>query len=329
MNLIDLKRKIESLSGALVTDLKLAQDGFRNIIVTFRMKDTRYVARLSFADHRTKEMIEQELDWMDFLSMSGVRLAKPVQMKGSNRVISLALDDIGYWLTFFEHTDGRHVNVEDKIEWNGDLFHRWGEMLARLHCTGAPELERTVWLDNYHHEFNCPDEGWVRPRYDELRNRMNTWEREPKQFGLIHNDLHQGNFHVTEGEIVLFDFDDCAYHFFANDLAVSIYHALWTGTSYHPEWEEFPVYFLTHFVEGYGIHRPQTGELYEKLIVCLKMRELFLYCLFRDKWDPNDLADWQAAKLVELKDNAMHDRIPYERELRCVKYFFEGDRVQK
>ena len=43
-------------------------------------------------------------------------------------------------------------------------------------------------------------------------------------YGLIHADIHQGNFFVDENDnITIFDFDDCHYHWFAYDLAVPLF----------------------------------------------------------------------------------------------------------
>ena len=152
--------------------------------------------------------------------------------------------------------------------------------------------------------------------------RLNSYKRTPENFGLIHNDLHQGNFHIENEEIILYDFDDCSYNFFAQDLAVSIYHALWTGTSFHPEWRDFPRYFLSHFFEGYTSRRKLSTEIHDQLKVSMQMRELFLYLLFQEKWEPSSLEDWQTSKLIELRVNLSDNRIPYEKVLDSVKYFF-------
>ncbi|WP_349305702.1 phosphotransferase [Bacillus sp. FJAT-49711] len=155
---------------------------------------------------------------------------------------------------------------------------------------------------------------------------MNKFSKTLNYFGLVHNDLHQGNLHIVNGEIVLFDFDDCTYQFFAQDLAVSIYHAIWTGTSFHSEWEDFPNYFLTHLLEGYLSERQLSKEMYEQLLILLQMRELFLYNLFKEKWNPESMQDWQFEILQELELNLIEKRIPYEQELEKVRHYFKKGR---
>ncbi|WP_346728945.1 phosphotransferase enzyme family protein [Lederbergia citrea] len=221
-------------------------------------------------------------------------------------------------MTFFEHTGGEPVDVMNSSEWNGEFFYRWGRMIASLHSVDDPPFsgpkgcERQVQTN----------EEWLKDRYNQLCAKLNSHERTEQNFGLIHNDLHQGNFHIKNGEIILFDFDDCAYQYFVQDLAVSIYHALWTGTSFHSEWEDFPNYFLFHFLEGYTSLRHLTGDMLDQLKICMQMREVILYSLFQENWNPESMDDWQFAKLAELRENLLEKRIPYSTELDGVKNFF-------
>jgi Ser/Thr protein kinase RdoA (MazF antagonist) len=45
-------------------------------------------------------------------------------------------------------------------------------------------------------------------------------------YGLLHTDLHHGNFFVDEGRITAFDFDDIGYNWFASDIAVLLLRAI-------------------------------------------------------------------------------------------------------
>jgi len=43
-----------------------------------------------------------------------------------------------------------------------------------------------------------------------------------ESYGLVHCDVNPTNFYVNDGQITLFDFDDCAYNWFINDIAVAL-----------------------------------------------------------------------------------------------------------
>lgn len=310
----EINEIVERVLNREISEVCLQSEGFQNIVATFKLDEKEYVARFS---QKKKESIDAEIRWMEYLKSKGIRLAAPVQFNGLEKVIEIEMNQDKYFLTFFQHTGGQPVNVLDSAEWNGEFFYRWGRMIATLHnITGAsferPEGSATI----------ESDEKWVKVFYKELNEQLDPFSKTPNNFGLIHNDLHQGNFHIVDGGIVLFDFDDCAYQFLAQDLAVSIYHAIWTGTSFYPEWEDFPHYFLTHLLKGYLSVRQLAEDMYDQLLVFLQMRELFLYTLFKEKWDPETMEDWQFGKLRELESNLMEKRIPYEQELRKVKHYF-------
>nr|WP_233711491.1 phosphotransferase [Lederbergia citrisecunda] len=305
---------LKSVINSEIYEINLQSEGFQNIVATFKIDESQYVARFS---DKKKKWIEAEILWLDYLHNKGIRLAAPVQFEGLEKIIEITMNQERYWLTFFHHTGGHPVNVLESTEWNGEFFYRWGRLLATLHNISGASFDRPEGNANIR-----SDEKWVNDYYKHLNKKLINFLKTPNNFGLIHKDLHQGNFHMVDGEIVLFDFDDCAYYFFAQDLAVSIYHALWTGTSFHPEWDDFPHYFLTYFLKGYLSMRQLSEEMYGQLIILLQLRELFLYTLFKEQWNPENMEDWQFEKLRELESNIIEKRIPYEKELEKVKHYF-------
>jgi Ser/Thr protein kinase RdoA (MazF antagonist) len=148
--------------------------------------------------------------------------------------------------------------------------------------------------------------------YESMKKELATFSKSPETFGLIHNDLHQGNFFVMGNELILYDFDDCAYNWFAQDLAVSMYHALWTGESFHPEWTDFHDVFIANFFEGYTSIRSISADDSKLISIFLRMRELFLLLLFKSTWNLECLEEWQQAKLIELEESVRNRFVPYE-----------------
>ena len=156
---------------------------------------------------------------------------------------------------------------------------QWGAAIGRMHAARR----------NYAH----PESIHSRPQWDQERNyvriqnnldrhdgKMRAWFRRldpwlkalPKSgsdYGLIHADVHHGNFHVNDrDEVTVFDFDDCHYHWFAYDIAVPIFsltHALarkgakfdwsrlsaafWTGLSSENQYSAACIEAVDRFVE--------------------------------------------------------------------------------
>lgn len=317
----ELIRRLTDLLSEDLSEIVPASDGYHNQVFLITRKNERIVARLSSRNNRTREDIETELDWIGALDRNGVPVAKPITLPGHDQIIALDTEEKAYWLTFFQHTGGRPVDVLDVNEWNNEFFHEWGRQIARMHNADASLIDRPVYLDSSKMKTGQVDD-WIKSRYEQLYNEVAKWERSQDVFGVVHNDLHQGNFHLNENGLIFFDFDDCAYHFYAQDVAVSIYHALWTGIAFHPEAESFPVDFLASFLEGYASTRSLTSEMYDQLLNCLQMREIYLYALFVSEWNEDELVDWQIDKLHELEINIKSKIIPYHNELEKVKYLF-------
>jgi|GEM_PF-1020772 len=314
MNVTILKNQIEELYDIRITDEKIETNGFQNIVMSFILDGKRYIARCTSENHRTREQIEAELLWLTHLVKNGFLLANAVQINKNHLITETVVESKRYFIVIFEHTNGRPVNVSDKDEWSEPFFFEWGTCIGKLHSTQSGTLHRPNWLESY-----SPKNGHEKEMIDQL----NTFDRTPETFGLIHNDLHQGNFHVKDKQIILFDFDDSAYHYFAQDLAVSIYHALWTGMSYHPDWDDFPHLFLRTFLQGYSSVKTLSLDMFEQIQLCMQFRERFLYRLFSKQWDPATMEEWQVMKIKELEDHIQEGQIPYIHELEKVKHLFE------
>lgn len=163
------------------------------------------------------------------------------------------IDNEPYWITVFQFMDDKQIDVADLSKWNRTFFYKWGKTIAKIHQISEErfwENQRPRWLEDEGGVVNpitallTDSEEWVKDVYETILDKLASFPRTERNFGLIHQDLHQGNFFVTSNQLILFDFDDCAYNYYVQDLATSIYHALWTGRSYHPQWDDFEQQFL-------------------------------------------------------------------------------------
>jgi|SRR6266540_3194345 len=76
--------------------------------------------------------------------------------------------------------------------------------------------------------------------------------RDANSYGLIHTDMHHWNFLVHEGNITVFDFDDCTRHWFIYDIAVPIHYPLIEIPLCEMKRRgKFAREFFSHFMKGY------------------------------------------------------------------------------
>ena len=124
-------------------------------------------------------------------------------------------------------------------------------MRAASYMSHQPVCARPNWdhesLDLVEH-YLPPSEHLALAHYRDLHAQRQSLPQDSASFGLIHQDAHGGNFLVDDqGQITLFDFDDCLYSWFINDIAMAIFYRLLGETDMVGLAHEF----LPPFMAGY------------------------------------------------------------------------------
>lgn len=273
-------------------------DGFHNKVYS----SGNLIFRVSPSGRRKQKDIINELAVICELYEYGLPVSLPVKSVHERLVESI---DNHHYVVAFEKAKGTSIDVTNREVWNKELFYHWGNEMGKMHSAGRKiKVHRPIWTAQQPDLLNILPKITSEPiteRYKQLLNQLGRFSLTPDLFGLIHNDFHQGNMVVNEGRLTIFDFDDCAYHWFAYDLATSFYHANWQASSFTPEDKEFSRVFWENFLNGYKEQRNISKELIQQIPIFLKIREIFLYTLFLEKWDLRNLEDWQAYTLSNLK----------------------------
>lgn len=279
--------------------------GFNNDI--YYLEEENKILRIS-DKKKTIEMIEQEVDWMTFLSNKGIILSKPDPKMELNE---------GRVSTYFEYIEGEAIDVTNDSQWKDDLFEEMGRILGKMHTLSKKfEVEnvyRPKWTREQPDVYGIQNglDSWLRESFDQLMESLFKYEISPATYGLIHNDFHQGNFIINmNGFITIIDFDDCAFNWFAQDIAVLFYHAYWQHTSFNGDGESFVKTFMSHFLKGYQKENTIHPDTVKQIPIFLKLREIYLYQLFKEKWDIHHLAEWQCYTLQDLEEK-IKSKYPY------------------
>jgi amicoumacin kinase len=290
---------LNQIFGINTEDLIPISEGFNNTVYSYQ----NLIFRLSSRNRRSLGEIDSEIYLLQALGEKGVPVSLPI--KSPNGKIIESTDQ--HYIVCFEKAKGNPVDVTDPEVWNKDLFFTWGRVSGKMHQVSKDiRINRLTWSPDNPDLLNLSPKiksKIITNRYDQLLKQLGDFEMNTDLFGLIHNDFHQGNFFVNKGEITVFDFDDSAYHWFAYDLAASFYHAYWQASSFTPENKQFSMEFWEHFLRGYQQEHTISKELIQQIPIFLKIREIFLYTLFLEKWDLENLQDWQKYTLTDLKNN--------------------------
>ncbi len=135
----------------------------------------------------------------------------------------------------YEKAPGRIVEAAD---WNETLFQTWGEYVGRMHALtqgyrfSGPAYKRQnrMKMVTNLRKYVASDQMQVFKKADQLMERIHRLPKSKDCYGLVHTDLHQGNFHWHKGRITAFDFDDIGYNWFMNDIAIILYNVQWYPT---------------------------------------------------------------------------------------------------
>jgi amicoumacin kinase len=292
-----------------------ALDGYESFIYQFTRAGQPLILRIGHSHRRPEPLVRGEMDWINYLVAGGVGAARAYD-SAQNRLVELLDDGQGehFVAVAFERVFGRQVGREFLSE---DFYQRYGQVLGRMHALtrhyhpADAGMARPHWDDPIH--ILLPDclpesETVTRTRFDALMEHLESLPRPEDAYGLIHFDVHTGNMLVEEsGRIRVFDFDDCAYSWFVNDIAIVLfYFSMWDKDS-----PVFARHFMTHFLRGYREEYRLDPAWLAEIPYFLKLREIDLYsAILRDfGFGPYENA-WIARYMTDRKER-INSGVPY------------------
>jgi Ser/Thr protein kinase RdoA (MazF antagonist) len=230
----------------------------------YRFRDTagrlRYL-RMGDHRHRTISEIEAELEFVNHLADQGALVARPVPSKAGALLETIGTDHGDIHAVVFEEAVGEVVKWGTDAQNRKYLFER-GQSLGRLHRASQSfrptRIRRAHWYED--DLFTNPTkylpehETVARGEYQDLIKWMLARPRTPDNYGMVHGDF--GTFNTLrrpDGRLVAIDFDDCNYHWFLYDVAVSIRSARKLPDKYRKP-------YLKVLLEGYATEMPLNGE---------------------------------------------------------------------
>jgi len=151
----------------------------------------------------------------------------------------------------------------------------------------------------------------IQQKYTRLIAELRTLPRDVDSYGLIHNDFNDGNFTVDydNGDITVFDFDDCCYFWFVYDLACA-----WEGgigrVMYRPLAERiaFMDRYMQDVMTGYTRENTLSEACLAQLplfVRLIQMQELVHYAQYLDEPDEEIQAG------LRYKIRCIEEDLPY------------------
>jgi Ser/Thr protein kinase RdoA (MazF antagonist) len=245
----------------------------------------RYALRINVNSQRTLPNLKAEIFWVEQLSHEpGIQVPKPIANR-SGEFISKAWHPIlqrDLLAVLFTWLEGAELGDEPTEE----MMRATGQAVARMHLasrdTQLPAgAELAIANDMFwgntdsitpSDQLSAEDKATLKHAIERIEQTMKAMYARTKP-QLIHADVHPWNVMWHEGDVAIFDFDDCVIGLPAQDIAVTLYY------NDTPEQDQA-------FLDGYRDITPLPDYSDEELQILRLQRRIFLLDSILDSENP-------------------------------------------
>ncbi len=261
-------------------------EGGRNQIFVFSKNDEKkFVLRISSTGDRTEKDYLAETEFVHYLAENGAPVADVIPSVNEKLVEVVDDGEAPVFISLFEYAKGMLLCDNGYRYREGvpleEYFYNTGKTLGKIHEL-SKHFEPTVdhrrpdYFDKYNMEHInnlIPDTPTI---YSDLKKaiaaRLEKFQKlstDSQNYGLIHFDFSDGNYHIdmTNGNITVFDFDNCMYCWYMFDLANLYLHGEgWFRNEPDPTKRAAGMqHYLDTILEGYKSETSISDELLNQL----------------------------------------------------------------
>ena len=278
--------------------------------------DRRFYLRVTPEQVRTRAALEAEVDFVQYLGERGLTVAAPVASRSGAFVEVIDVGATSVHVTAFEESPGDAFRYDPSAD-NRAHFRLRGGMLGRMHAlsrdfarsrpASANRLPR--WDDDRllrdASQYVPASDGVFWSEFRDLRAWLDALPTDSANFGPIHGDFGATNYHVGGATLTLFDFGDACRHWYAYDVAVSLY-------PYGDRPERHTLVAAT--LDGYAAESPVAPDWMDALGWFCRLRVVYMYLVYADRWGLSSRAADHAAWFARKRDRMRHpvDWVPRE-----------------
>lgn len=286
--------------------------GFMNDVYEVQYNKKPYILRIGSKNIKSKKDVEGEIDFVNHLRDKGLSVCG-VQKAQSGDLFFETDDEIA---VLFEKAKGDFVK-NDSEYWNKDLFFKWGKTLGKMNnfvknYKPQESIKRYKWYEDPFYTPEIVDDEEFQEMFNEYIEKIKNYEININSYGLIHSDLHHGNFMFNGDDLYIFDFDDSTYHYFIHDIAMPIFYAVrFIPLDNIDERYKFAEEFFVNFMRGYLEENEIENNWLIKIPEIFKFRELTLIMAIHKQIDLDNPKNERYVKYIsELKKSVRNDT-PY------------------
>ena len=210
-------------------------EGGRNrIFVCSKGDEKKFVLRISSTGDRTENDYLAETEFVHYLAKNGAPVADVIPSVNGKLVETVEDGKAQVFISLFEYAKGMLLCDNGYRYREGapleEYFYNTGKTLGKIHELSKGFVptaghRRPDYFDKYNMEYI---NRLILDTYSVLKKaiatRLEKFHKLPndsQNYGLVHFDYSDGNYHIdmTNGNITVFDFDNCMYCWYMFDLA--------------------------------------------------------------------------------------------------------------
>lgn len=292
-----------------------------NQIYAFQKNGRNYIMRFSQKPMKYITQTRAEIDWLYYLAHKGINVSLPLPAVNGELVIYAEADNKTYIVSAYEALTGRFWDKNDPSRWNEKIFFSWGKLMGDMHRLTkdyVPAIEEDVrpaftgWDERLDRLAACPAVYDIAKR---LSQEIMALPKDKDSYGLIHYDVHPWNFLINGDQISVFDFDDCLYGWFALDVGVALYHALWWGRK-NDAGHDFAEEIIASFIQGYLAANDLSDFWLTKIPMFMKFRQI---CKLSWFYDPKTNDAHQEERMRNIVNDMLFTGYEYDPSLLTVR----------
>ncbi|MGN7761066.1 phosphotransferase enzyme family protein [Paenibacillus sp. 22594] len=246
------------------------------------------------------EALLSELEWLEYLRSKGLSAVKPLRLEAGKFIHPVSEE---YCCVAYEKAPGIPLNPNDIMSWNPNVFEQWGKVMGKMHALAKsydPVHIRPQWFQHnlLQDEFLHKD-PLIAEKWRQYRAAFKQLSVTRDEYGLIHGDLHHSNVLLHQGNLTLLDFGDSEYHWYAYDIAISVYHTAYTVPA-GPQRDAFLQVFFNSFMNGYAQENSNIGFI-SQIDAFIDYRHLFSYTYHTAYADLSQLKQGQLEFLGQMR----------------------------
>ncbi|MFX1368292.1 MAG: phosphotransferase enzyme family protein [Promethearchaeota archaeon] len=257
--------------------------GIENAIYSYEKDNQTFFLRFGHSSHMTLDLVTAEIDWLVYLIDKEVPAVKPAKSENGSYIERIDTGKDSYNVVAFERAEGEHLDFRDPFSWTDSVIRDWGRVIGRMHSVTKDYKHKSTKRYEFQPELDLHlirDNAKARENIADLFQRMHELPKSRESYGLVHSDIHAGNFFVKDNRIsAILDFDRACYKWFISELAVFLYYPLYiTEMRSNPNKQrEYASRVFPIFWEGYAAENHLDPSWLEHLDLFMQVRDAILF----------------------------------------------------